>query len=395
MKGMSCRTHSELPLPGGERVGVRGARIIEGARAPHPTRGVYRRARLRRDPMARRPRIKSGAGYLPNGERWKRALGTAFALSLALCSVALAQTTPDARWPDKPIRMIVPLPAGSAVDLVGRLIGQKLGDRLGQPIIVENRVGASGAIGTEAVARSPADGYTLGMATSTTLATGPVLNPNLRYDPINDIAPVSLVGISPYVLVAHPSVPARNVAELIALAKAKPRTLSYSSVGEASLAHLAGLLFSSMTGVELNHIPYKSSTQAVIDLNEGRIDLQFGILPTSLQFIRAGKLRALAVTTDKRLEELPDVPTLAESGLAGFEATLWLAVIAPKGVSAAAIARLNRDIAAILEEPDVRNAWVIQGIYPQGSTPDALRERTAREIEKWRTLMARIGPQPQ
>ncbi len=188
-----------------------------------------------------------------------------------------------------------------------------------------------------------------------------MLNPKLSYDPVNDVASISLVGVSPYVLVAHPGVPAHDVAELIALAKAKPRTLSYSSVGEASLAHLAGLQFSAMAGVELNHIPYKSSTQAVIDLNEGRIDLQFGILPTSLQFIRAGKLRALAVTTEKRLEELPDVPTLGESGLAGFEATLWLAVIAPKGMSPAVVARLNRDIGAVVSEPDVRQAWLIQG----------------------------------
>jgi tripartite-type tricarboxylate transporter receptor subunit TctC len=322
-----------------------------------------------------------------------RFLAAVFALWLTLFGVAVAQPTSDTRWPDKPIRMIVPFPAGSAVDLVGRLIGQKLGDRLGQPVIVENRVGASGAIGTEAIVRSPADGYTLGMATSTTLATGPVLNAKLGYDPINDIAPVSLVGISPYVLVAHPDVPARNVAELIALAKAKPRTLSYSSVGEASLAHLAGLLFSSMASVELNHIPYKSSTHAVIDLNEGRIDLQFSILPTTLQLIRAGKLRALAVTTERRLDELPDVPTLAESGLTGFETTLWFAIIAPKGLPPAVTARLNRDIGAAIQEPDVKNAWLIQGIYPQGGTPEALRERTVREVEKWRALVTKLGVQ--
>jgi putative tricarboxylic transport membrane protein len=315
------------------------------------------------------------------------------ALSFALTAPALAQTPADARWPDRPIRMIVPFPAGSAVDLVGRLVGQKLAERLGQPVIVEDRVGASGAIGTEAIVRAPADGYTIGMATSTTLATGPVLNAKLPYDPVNDIAPVSLVGISPYVLVAHPDVPARSVAGLIALAKAKPRTLSYSSVGDASLAHLAGLLFSSMAGVELNHIPYKSSTHAVIDLNEGRIDLQFGILPTTLQLIRAGKLRALAVTTEQRLDELPDVPTLAESGLTGFEATLWFAIIAPKGVPVPVIARLNRDIAAVLAEPDVKNAWVIQGIYPQGGTPEALGARTVREIAKWRALVTRLGVQ--
>jgi tripartite-type tricarboxylate transporter receptor subunit TctC len=291
---------------------------------------------------------------------------------------------PAAVWPAKPIRLIVPLPAGSAVDLVGRLVGQKLGARLGQTIVVEDRPGASGAIGTEAIARAAADGYTLGMATSTTLATAPVLNPKLPYDPIKDVTPVALVGVSPYVLVAHGGLPAKDVAELVALAKQKPGVISYSSVGEASLAHLAGLLFSSMAGVELNHIPYKTSTHAVIDLTEGRIDLQFGIIPTTLQFIRAGKLRALAVTTEKRLDELPDVPTFEEAGLKGFEASLWFAVIGPKGMPAGLVARLNQEIAAVVAEPDVKTAWAAQGIFPQSSTAAALSERIARDLVKWR-----------
>jgi len=287
--------------------------------------------------------------------------------------------------------MIVPFPAGSAVDLVGRLIGQKLAERLGQSVVVEDRPGASGAIGTEAIVRAAADGYTLGMATSTTLATGPVLNPKLPYDPVKDVSPVALVGVSPYVLVANPNVPAQNVAELIALAKARPRTLSYSSVGDASLAHLAGLLFSSMAGVELNHIPYKSSTHAVIDLNEGRIDLQFSILPTTLQFVRTGRLRALAVATERRLAELPEVPTLDEAGLKGFDATLWFAVIGPRGLPDAVTARLEREIAAVIAQPEVAGAWVVQGIFPQIGTPEALTGRTVSDIAKWRALVSRMG----
>ena len=287
--------------------------------------------------------------------------------------------------------MIVPFPAGSAVDLVGRLIGQKLAERLGQSVVVEDRPGASGAIGTEAIVRAAADGYTLGMATSTTLATGPVLNPKLPYDPVKDVSPVALVGVSPYVLVANPNVPAHNVAELIALAKARPRTLSYSSVGDASLAHLAGLLFSSMAGVELNHIPYKSSTHAVIDLNEGRIDLQFSILPTTLQFVRTGRLRALAVATERRLAELPEVPTLDEAGLKGFDATLWFAVIGPRGLPDAVTARLEREIAAVIAQPEVAGAWVVQGIFPQIGTPEALAGRTVSDIAKWRALVSRMG----
>jgi putative tricarboxylic transport membrane protein len=317
-------------------------------------------------------------------------LAAAVFISLALSIPTLAQSAPAA-WPTKPIRMIVPLPAGSAVDVIARLIAQKLGQRLGQTIVVENRAGASGAIGTEALVRAAPDGYTIGMATSTTLATAPALNPKLPYDPVNDVAPVALVGVSPYLLVAHSDVPANSVAGLIALAKSKPGGLSYSSVGEASLAHLAGLLFCSMAGVELTHIPYKSSTNAVLDLMEHRIDLQFSILPTTQQQARTGKLRVLAVTTEKRLDELPDVPTLAESGLAGFEATLWFAVVAPKGVSADVIARLNREIIGAIAEPDVRNAWIVQGIFPEGSTPTELGERVVRDMAKWRTVVSRLN----
>ncbi|HUI96905.1 MAG TPA: tripartite tricarboxylate transporter substrate binding protein [Xanthobacteraceae bacterium] len=286
--------------------------------------------------------------------------------------------------------MIVPLPAGSAVDLVGRLVAQKLGARLGQTIVVDDRPGASGAIGTEALVRSAPDGYTLGMATTTTLATAPVLNPNLPYDPTKDVAPVALVGVSPYVLVAHPGVPAKTLQELIALARAKPGSLSYSSVGEASLAHLGGMLLSSMAGIALTHIPYKSSTHAVIDLVEGRIDLQLGILPTTLQLIRTGKLRALAVTTEKRLDELPDVPTFDESGLKGFEASLWFAVVAPKGISPAIVARLDHEIAAVVADPDVRKAWDVQGIVPLSSGAEALGERIARDVAKWRSVASGI-----
>ena len=244
----------------------------------------------------------------------------AFVLMLASAGVAAAQ--PPANWPDHPLRMVVPLPAGSAVDVIARLIAQRLSAKLGQPVVVENRAGASGTIGADIVAKAAPDGYTLGMATSTTHMTAPVLNAKLPYDPVKDFAPVATVAISPYVLVVNPKVPAHSIAELIALAKAKPKTLSYSSVGNASQAHLAGELFASMAGIELNHIPYKTSTYAVIDLNEGRIDMQFGILGSSLALIREGKLRALAVSTEQRTEELPDVPTMIEAGLPDYDVSL-------------------------------------------------------------------------
>jgi len=323
-----------------------------------------------------------------------------FALPLALmlsgAGAASAQTqTVPANWPDHALRMVVPLPAGSAVDVIARLISQRLSARLGQPVIVENRAGASGVIGADAVAKAAPDGYTLGMATSTTHMTAPVLNAKLPYDPVKDFAPVAIVGISPYVLVVNPNVPAQNVAELIALAKAKPKSLSYSSVGNASQAHLAGELFASMAGVELNHIPYKTSTYAVIDLNEGRIDMQFGILGSSLALIREGKLRALAVSTKQRVEELPDVPTMIESGLPDYDVSLLFAVVMPAGTPKPIVTRLNREIGEFMLTPEVKKVLAAQAIHVASSTPDELHERIAKEIELWRGIAQKAGLKPE
>jgi tripartite-type tricarboxylate transporter receptor subunit TctC len=287
--------------------------------------------------------------------------------------------------------MIVPLPAGSAADVVARLIGNKLSERLGQPVVVENRGGASGAIGADAVAKATPDGYTLGLATSTTHVTAAILNPKLPYDPVKDFVPLAMLGVSPYVLVVHPSVPAKNIAELIALAKSKPKTINYSSVGEASLAHLAGQLFSSMAGIELNHVPYRTSTQAVIDLNEGRIEMQFGILTTTHQLIRDGKLRALAVTTRQRVAEFPDVPTLSEAGVPGYEASLWFAAMAPAGTPAAIVERLNREINDALDDADIKKTLSTQMIQVEKSGPEEMRERIRGEVEKWRDAAAKAG----
>jgi tripartite-type tricarboxylate transporter receptor subunit TctC len=322
----------------------------------------------------------------------------ALALIMATVSIGAASAQPDtapANWPDRPLRMIVPLPAGSAVDLVGRLIAQRLSTKLGQPVIVENRAGASGAIGADAVAKAAPDGYTLGMATSTTHMTAPLLNARLPYDPVKDFAPVGMVGVSPYVLVVNPKVPANNIAELIALAKAKPRTLSYSSVGNASQGHLAAELFAAQAGVELNHIPYKTSTHAVIDLNEGRIDMQFGILGSSLALIRDGKLRALAVTSRQRLEEVPDVPTMVEAGLPGYDVSLVFAVVMPAGTPRPIVARLNRELGEFVATADVKRVLAAQAIHAVSSTPEELRERIAKETELWRGIAQRAGIKPQ
>jgi tripartite-type tricarboxylate transporter receptor subunit TctC len=317
------------------------------------------------------------------------------ALALALTLATLAPASAQQNWPDKPIRVIVPLPAGAAVDVVGRLIMSRLAERLGQIIVVENRAGASGALAADAVAKAAPDGYTLGMATSTTHVTTAILNTKLPYDPVKDFAPVALIGLVPYTLAVAPKLPAHNLKELLALAKAKPKTLSYSTVGVASQGHLAAELMSAMAGIQLNHVPYRTSSQAILDLAEGRIDITFGILGTLGPLIRDGRIRALAVTTEKRTADIPDVPTMAEAGLPGFEASLWFAVVAPAALPPALLTRLNREINAILGEPEIKRTLSAHAITVELSTPDALRETIRVDIEKWRAIAVKAGVKPE
>lgn len=310
---------------------------------------------------------------------------------LALVAAPCAHATSEQAWPTKPLRFIVPLPAGSAADVVARLIGQKLSERLGRPVIAENHAGASGILGSDMVAKAPPDGYTLGLATSTTHVTAPIFSAKLPYDAARDFEPVALVGISPYALVINPKLPVKTVGDIVALAKARPNTLSYSSVGQASQAYLAMELFSSRTGARFNHIPYKSSTHAVIDLLEGRIDMQFGILGTSLAMIREGKLRALALATEKRSEDLPDVPTMTDAGIDGFEVSLLFAVMMPAKTPANIVTRINHEIREIMVQPEIKRALATQAIVATSSTPEQLRERMEKEIALWRGLAVKAG----
>jgi len=296
----------------------------------------------------------------------------------------------DARWPERPIRLIVPFTAGSSSDIVARLVAQKLGERLGQPLVVENRVSGGGSIGTGEVAHADADGYTLGLANTSTHAVAANVAP-LSYDPVNDFAPVSMLGHSPFVLALHPGVPAQSVQELIAVARAKPRMLNYASAGPATLAHLSGALFEKMAKIELTHVPYRSSPQALLDLMEGRIQLQFGTLGPSVPHIRDGKVRALAVTSAKRVSSLPNVPTFMEAGIDGYEASLWMAVISPAATPAAIINRLNRELNAVLQSRDVQAALTAQGVEPEPGTSEELRARIRGDIEKWRGVVTRAG----
>jgi tripartite-type tricarboxylate transporter receptor subunit TctC len=318
-----------------------------------------------------------------------RLLAIALASAVAAAS-ALAQTSDDG-WPERPLRLVVPFPAGSSTDIIARIVAQKLSHRLGQQIVIENRAGASGNIGADAVAKAAPDGYTIGTATASTHAVAARLNPNLPYDPIKDFAPVAMIGSQPYVLVLHPALPARNLAELIALAKAKPGRLNYGSAGVASLAHLATELFASMAGVSIVHVPYKSSSQSMTDMITGRLDMQFATIAPSLPNIRAGQLRALVTSGRTRVTALPELPTVAEAGIAGYEAALWVALVAPPGTPPAIGARLNREVNEILGSADGKAALVAQGMEGEPGPPAAVNERIRSDIRKWREVAASAG----
>ncbi len=320
----------------------------------------------------------------------------------ALLMVALAAGSSDAQtaafndgWPSKPIKFIVPFPPGSSTDVVARIVAQVLSPHIGQPFVIENRVGASGMIGAEAVARAEPDGYTMGIATTSTHALASSLSANLRYHPLRDFAPVSMIGSSHYVMVTYPRLEAKTVQEFIALAKEKRGKLSFGSAGPGSLAHLAGVLFSNMIGAQLIHVPYKSSAQSVTDLMTGRLDMQFATVPPTLPLIRSGQMQSLATTGGKRSAVLPELPTIAEAGLPGYEAVLWMAIVMPAAVPQPIIARLNRELVKVLSNSEVEAALRAQGMDMETSTPDALRYRIANDVEKWRLIVAQAGIEPE
>ena len=297
-----------------------------------------------------------------------------------------------AAWPERAVRWIVAYPPGSGTDIVARLLAQRLTERLGQPVVVENKPGAGGAIGVEAIANAQPDGYTVGMADTGPLAINPALYRKLAYDPIASFEPVSLIATLPFVLVVHPDQPVHSVAELIALAKAKPGQLNYASVGNGSAVHLATELFKTMAGVDLVHIAYKGSAPALQDLLAGRVQVMFVNLLSSLPAIQAGQLRLLAVSTGKRLVNLPDVPTVAEAGVPGYAYETWFGMVAPAHTPPNIVMRLNADIVAILAEPEIRARLIEQGgVDPVGSTPAAFAATIAADIARYAELVKRTG----
>lgn len=310
----------------------------------------------------------------------------------ALCAALLALSgIASAAFPDKPIRLIVPFPAGGAADVMARGMAQRLGAELGQQIVVDNRGGAGGQTAAEAAAKSPPDGYTLFFGTMGTHAINAALYPKLRYDPLKDFAPISLTHITPRVLVVGPSVPAKSVAELVALAKAKPGLLTYGSAGNGSSSHLSGALFETLAGVNLVHVPYKGSSPLLVDVLAGRIDMTFDSYTVYEEHIKAGKVRALGVTSKARMGALPQVPTIAESGLKGYDVSNWLGLLAPAGTPKDVLSTLHGALGRAMATPALRQQLVSLGIEPAFGTPEEFSALIRAELPKWADIVKRSG----
>lgn len=310
------------------------------------------------------------------------ALAGAFAFALAVASGASAQ---PATYPDKPIRFVVPYPPGGGTDVIARIVQERFQAALGQTIIIENRGGAGGSVGTDVVAKAAPDGYTV-LFTLSSHTINPAIFPKLSYDTLKDFEPVGSVASLPQILVANPQFPANTVAELIALARAKPETLSFATVGNGSPGHLAGELFKLRTGTQMTHIPYRGGGPAVTDVMGGQVPLLWVSIPAAAQFVKAGKLKALGVSTLKRSTAFPDVPTLQEAGVADFEVDSWYAMFVPARTPPAIIDKLNRALNSVVADAGIREKLLAQGGEGVGGTPQALAEIVAAELPKWAKL---------
>ena len=293
-------------------------------------------------------------------------------------------------YPARPIRLVVPFPPGGGTDTMARVIGPKLGEQLGQQIVAENRGGAGANIGAEIAAKSPPDGYTLMLATITN-AIGASLYTKLNYDLVRDFAPITQLATTPHILVVHPSVPVKSVKEYIAFARARPGELTYSSSGSGSAAHLAGELFNSLTGVKTVHVPYKGGGPSMIALVGGEVSVCFATMPSAINYVKAGRLRGIAVTTAQRSPSTPDLPTIAESGVAGYEAGSWYGLSAPAGTPREIISRLNAETLKVMVLPDVKERLFNAGFEVVVSTPEQFAEFTRTEILKWGKLVRAAG----
>jgi tripartite-type tricarboxylate transporter receptor subunit TctC len=310
----------------------------------------------------------------------------------ALAALALFPAAAHAQaYPVKPIRMIVAYPPGGGTDIVGRVIAQELGETLEQSVVVENRGGASGNIGTDLAAHAAPDGYTVLMGNVAPNAINVSLFKNLPFDPVADFAPVSLVASTPNILVVHPSMQARSVKDVIALAKAKPGTLNFASAGVGSSSHLAGELFRILGRAEIVHVPYKGAGPAMIDVLSGQVQLYFATMPAAMPHVKSGRLVPVAVTSAKRSRALPDLPTIAESGVPGYEASTWYGLLAPVHTPGAAIARLHDGVVAVLAKPALRERLADQGFEPVGDSPEEFAAYIKSEIAKWGKVIRDAG----
>ncbi len=313
-------------------------------------------------------------------------------------AAAAAVMLPAARgqsYPAKPIRMIIPFPPGGATDILGRVLAQKLGDQLGQSVVVENRPGAGGAIGSEMTAKAPPDGYTIQMATVSTHSIGPALNPKTPYNVKRDFAPVIHLADSTNVLIVSPSLPVNNLKELIAYAKAHPGKLNFSSSGNGTIVHMTGEMFKMETGTFIVHIPYKGTALAIPDLIAGQISLMFDNLASALPHVKSGKVKTLAVTQLKRSTLLPEVPSMDEAGLKGFESNTYFGVFAPAGTPAPIVQRLNAEINKALQTADFRERLAANGAEPVGGTPEQFARVIERETAKYAAVIKRAGIKPE
>ena len=295
---------------------------------------------------------------------------------------ALAET-----WPTRPIRFIVPFAPGGGGDVVGRIIGQRMSDQLGKPLVIDNRAGGGGTLGCELAAKAAPDGYTLLLGNVGPIAVGPALYPKLAYDPVRDFAPVTMIASFPNLLVANPGLPFKTVPELVAYAKSRPGTLNFASAGAGTSTHLAGELFKSVAGIDVVHVPYKGGAAAMTDIIAGQVAYYFGTMPSSMPLAKAGKLRALAVTSLTRSPAAPEVPTIAESGYPKFETAAWYGLMFPAGTPREIIAKMNSAMLVVLALPDIRERLVHEGSEPMGSTPTQFGAYIKAEIAKWSAVV--------
>jgi tripartite-type tricarboxylate transporter receptor subunit TctC len=310
-------------------------------------------------------------------------------LVLAAFAGASAAAPPD--YPTRPIRLVMPYPVGGSIDISGRIVAQQLGENLGQQVVIDNRTGAGGTIGTEVGASAPPDGYTIVMGGTGTLAVSPALERRLGYDPVKDFAPVTLLVTIPYVLVAHPALPANSVKELIALARAQPGKLNYASGGSGSAPHLIGEMFKAAAGLNIVHVPYKGSTPAVNDLMGGQVQMLFTGIPSVSSHLRSGRLKAIGITSAKRTPSLPEVATVAESGVPGFDVSPWFGILAPARTPPALVGRLNAELVKVLQTPSIRDRLTRDGVDAVGNSPREFAAFIAAEITKWSKVVKASG----